>query len=96
LTRSSKLFLFLILSIQCKAVLVEQVGYQLLAIHDSLIKRDIDVALWYLTEAEARPESIGPLSLNVAINAPTSDKIRHLLILSHGFSGSHFGHHNIA
>ena len=95
-TPSSKVLLFIILYIQCLASQAKQVGYQFLPVYGPVIKRDIDVALCYPTEAEPRPESIGPLSLNVAVNAPASDQKTQLLILSHGFSASHSGHHDIA
>ena len=54
------------------------------------------VALYYPTMAAPRAIAMGPFSLDVAIGGKPSDKVKALLLLSHGIGGSELGHSVLA
>jgi predicted dienelactone hydrolase len=54
------------------------------------------VALFYPTLAEPRAMAMGPFALNVVIGAKPVDKVKALILLSHGVSGSELGHSVLA
>jgi len=54
------------------------------------------VALYYPTMAAPRTVAMGPFSLNAAIGAKPVDKVKALILLSHGVSGSELGHSVLA
>ena len=54
------------------------------------------VALYYPTMAAPRPIAMGPFALNVAIASKPIDRVKALILLSHGVGGSELGHSAIA
>lgn len=54
------------------------------------------VALFYPTLAAARAVAMGPFTLDVAIGGKPVDKVKALILLSHGLSGSELGHSVLA
>ena len=54
------------------------------------------VALYYPTTAAPRAIAMGPFALNVAIGAKPIDKVKALILLSHGIGGSELGHSALA
>ena len=54
------------------------------------------VALYYPTMALPRAVAMGPFALDVAIGAEPVDKVKALILLSHGIGGSELGHSVLA
>lgn len=54
------------------------------------------VALYYPTMAAPRAIAMGPFMLNVAIGGKPVDKVKALILLSHGIGGSELGHSVLA
>ena len=54
------------------------------------------VALYYPTMTAPRTIAMGPFALNVAIGAKPVDKVKALILLSHGIGGSELGHSALA
>jgi predicted dienelactone hydrolase len=54
------------------------------------------VALYYPTQATARTTPMGPFTVQAAIQAPPEDKVKGLIVLSHGVGGTELGHSSIA
>ena len=54
------------------------------------------VALYYPTMDATRTIAMGPFSLNAAIGAKPVNKVKALILLSHGLSGSELGHSALA
>ena len=54
------------------------------------------VALYYPTMVAPRAIAMGPFALDVAIGAKPIDKVKGLLLLSHGIGGSELGHSVLA
>jgi predicted dienelactone hydrolase len=54
------------------------------------------VALYYPTQAPARPIPMGPFTPNIAIGAPPQATVKGLIVLSHGTGGSELGHGTLA
>jgi predicted dienelactone hydrolase len=54
------------------------------------------VALYYPTMAAPRAIAMGPFSLNVAIGGKPVDKVKALILLSHGIGGTETGHSVLA
>lgn len=54
------------------------------------------VALYYPTMAAPRAIAMGPFTLNVAIGGKPVDKVKALILLSHGIGGSELGHSVLA
>ena len=54
------------------------------------------VALYYPTMAAPRAITMGPFALNVAIGGKPVDKVKALILLSHGTGGSELGHSVLA
>jgi len=54
------------------------------------------VALYYPTTAAPRAVAMGPFALDVAIGAEPVDKVKALILLSHGIGGSELGHSVLA
>jgi predicted dienelactone hydrolase len=57
---------------------------------------NIDVAIWYPTNAEEKSLTLGPTTMNVAFNATAVRKKLPLAVLSHGTGGMSLNHHEIA
>ena len=77
------------------------VGLQRLSL-DTAVNEKIDVAIWYPTSTPAREQSLGPFTMNVALDAPfsstasTESTTRPLIMLSHGTGGNNLTHHELA
>ena len=56
----------------------------------------ISVALYYPTQAPARPMAMGPFTVYVAIRGPVDAPLKGLIVLSHGRGGTEIGHTSIA
>ena len=56
----------------------------------------ISVALYYPTQAQARPIAMGPFTVHVAIQGPVDAPLKGLIVLSHGRGGTEIGHTSIA
>ena len=54
------------------------------------------VALYYPTMAATRAVAMGPFTLDVAIGGTPVDKVKALILLSHGIGGSELGHSVLA
>jgi predicted dienelactone hydrolase len=54
------------------------------------------VALFYPTVATPRAIAMGPFALDVAIGGKSVDKVKALILLSHGLSGTELGHSVLA
>ncbi len=54
------------------------------------------VALYYPTMAAPRAIAMGPFALDVAIGGKPVDKVKALILLSHGISGTELGHSTLA
>jgi predicted dienelactone hydrolase len=54
------------------------------------------VALYYPTMAAPRAIPMGPFTLNVAIGGKPVDKVKALILLSHGIGGTESGHSSLA
>ncbi|MDH4393034.1 MAG: dienelactone hydrolase [Aquabacterium sp.] len=54
------------------------------------------VALYYPTAAVARPVPMGPFTVDAALHAAPQDKVKGLVMLSHGTAGSELGHSSLA
>jgi predicted dienelactone hydrolase len=56
----------------------------------------IPVALYYPTQAQARPIAMGPFTAHVAIQGPADETVRGLIVLSHGRGGTEVGYTSLA
>ncbi len=56
----------------------------------------LPVTLVYPTEAPTRPQSFGPFSIDVALNAPALNQRQRLIVISHGTGGSAIADHALA
>lgn len=101
MTQKMKLFtrVFLILSaLYAGSVPAEEwnVGFMTIGVSDSVVDYDIEVAIWYPTEAKVKGETIGPTTLQVAKGAQPLVSSQNLILISHGFSGNYLGHNDTA
>jgi len=72
------------------------VGFKTIQLSDPVIDKEIEVALWYPSEAESKAETIGPAILNLAREAKPIAKAQGLIVISHGFTGSLLSHNDTA
>jgi predicted dienelactone hydrolase len=56
----------------------------------------IPVALYYPTQAPARPIAMGPFTVQAAIQGPVDATLRGLIVLSHGRGGTEIGYSRLA
>ena len=85
------------LAMSSKAVAQESnIGFQSITVLDTQIDQEIDVALWYPTDAISKEEQVGPTTLQIALDAPSIPNIKGMVLISHGFSGSFLGHSDTA
>ncbi len=54
------------------------------------------IGIWYPSETVAKPVSVGPTTMTVAINAPLNGKALPMVVMSHGTGGSYLGHFDTA
>lgn len=87
----------LLLFIFLQSALAEShsVGFRIKEISDPVTEVSTLVGLWYPTQETGKLQQIGPLQLQVSLNAEAINT-RSLIIISHGFSGSMYGHHDFA
>ena len=78
------------------ALLAEEwnVGFRIIQVSDTAIHNDIEVAIWYPTQTEAREETVGVATLQIAKDAEPLSSSRGLILISHGFSGNFMGHND--
>ena len=50
------------------------------------------IGVWYPSRAVARPVSLGPTTMTVAISAPVDGRDLPMVVMSHGTGGSYLGH----
>jgi hypothetical protein len=50
------------------------------------------IGIWYPSQTIAKPVSMGPTTMTVAINAPVNGKSLPMIVMSHGTGGSYLGH----
>lgn len=85
------------LSLPTGVAMADEVGWRQFKVPASPANADvIPVALYYPTQATPRAITMGPFTLNVAIQAPPNEKFRGLIIVSHGTGGSELGHSTLA
>lgn len=56
----------------------------------------IDVALFYPTETQAQTIPMGPFTPVLAMGGPLPERVKGLILLSHGTGGSELSHHQLA
>ncbi len=71
-------------------------GFTMIKVSDEVVDYEVDVAIWYPTQIQAKKETIGSAILYVAKGAKPLPISNGLIIISHGFSGDYLGHNNIA
>lgn len=54
------------------------------------------IGIWYPSAAVAKPVSLGPTTMTVAMNAPVNSRALPLIVMSHGTGGSYLGHFDTA
>jgi len=54
------------------------------------------IGIWYPSQTIAKPVSLGPTTMTVAINAPVNGKALPMIVMSHGTGGSYLGHFDTA
>ena len=54
------------------------------------------IGIWYPSQTMAKPVSMGPTTMSVAINAPMNGKALPMIVMSHGTGGSYLGHFDTA
>lgn len=54
------------------------------------------IGIWYPSQTIAKPVSMGPTTMTVAINAPVNGKALPMIVMSHGTGGSYLGHFDTA
>jgi predicted dienelactone hydrolase len=58
--------------------------------------RPLEVGIWYPSQAVARPVTMGPTTMSVAVDATLEGKGLPLVVMSHGTGGSFLGHFDTA
>jgi predicted dienelactone hydrolase len=54
------------------------------------------IGIWYPSQAVAKPVSLGPTTMTVAINAPVNGKALPMIVMSHGTGSSYLQHFDTA
>ena len=60
------------------------------------IGKPLEVGIWYPSKATARPMSVGPTTMSVALNGPIDGSGLPLVVISHGTGSSFLGHFDTA
>jgi predicted dienelactone hydrolase len=58
--------------------------------------KPLAIGIWYPSQALAKPVSMGPTTMTIAINAPVNGTALPMIVLSHGTGGSYLGHFDTA
>ena len=60
------------------------------------VGKPLQIGIWYPSPATPAPLSVGPTTMNVAVNAPVRGTALPLVVISHGTGGSFLGHFDTA
>lgn len=86
-----------VLSLSIQRAMADDAGWRQMTVPVSPTNAEaIPMALYYPTQAAPRTISMGLFTLNVAVGAPANERVRGLIILSHGLGGSEFAHSSLA
>ena len=58
--------------------------------------KPLQIGIWYPSAAEPKPVTLGPTTMNVAMNGAVQGKALPLIVFSHGTGGSFLGHFDTA
>ena len=72
------------------------VGLRLIQFPDPVMQAELDVAVWYPSDAKVKEEAVGMAILQVAKDADLISGTKGLILISHGFSGNFLGHQDTA
>lgn len=86
---------FAALAIMLSGACVQAAGFQQGVAADPGGK-PLVIGIWYPSQAVAKPVSMGPMTMTVAINAPVNGKALPMIVMSHGTGGSYLGHFDTA
>ncbi len=90
-----RIFAATILAITCAGSGVHAAGFQRGLAADSNGK-PLEIGIWYPSSTTAAPISMGPTTMDVAMNAPVQGKDLPLVVVSHGNGGSSLSHFDTA
>ncbi len=82
----------------CSAAAASDIGWRSMTVPATPDRAAIPVALWYPAQpgAPVRAVPMGPFRVNAAIGAPAADRLRGLILISHGTGGTELGHGRLA
>ena len=83
------------LAIMLAAACAHAAGFQQGAAADPDGK-PLAIGIWYPSQTAAKPVSMGPTTMTVAIDAPLHGKALPMIVMSHGAGGSYLGHFDTA
>ena len=84
------------LSLSSRGAAADDAGWRRLTVRGAADADTIAVALYYPTQAPSQAVVMGLFTAHIAIQAPLPEKVRGLIILSHGTGGSELGHSSLA
>lgn len=84
------------LSFSSRGAAAEEAGWRRLTVPGATDADAIPVTLYYPTQVPSQAVVMGLFTAHVAIQAPLPEKVKGLIILSHGTGGSEFGHSSLA
>jgi predicted dienelactone hydrolase len=58
--------------------------------------KPLEIGIWYPSQATARPVTIGPTTMSVAVDGTAQGTRLPLVVMSHGTGGSYLGHYDTA
>lgn len=83
-------------ALSARPVWADGAGWRQMTVPGSADTAAIHVSLYYPTEAAARAITMGLFTVNVAIQGPLRERVRGLIVISHGTGGSEFNHSSLA
>lgn len=92
---SNLLFAVAAIAIMLAGTCVHAAGFQQGVAADPSGK-PLVIGIWYPSQTIAKPMSMGPTTMTVAINAPVNGKALPMIVMSHGTGGSYLGHFDTA
>ena len=95
INRSNLLSAVAAIAIMLAGTCVHAAGFQQGVAADQ-IGKPLVIGIWYPSQTIARPVSLGPTTMTVAINAPVNGKALPMIVMSHGTGGSYLGHFDTA
>jgi predicted dienelactone hydrolase len=78
------------------SALASEVGWRQMTVPATPELPSRAVPLYYPTQQQARAVVMGPFALHVAMQAPSEEKVRGLIVLSHGTGGSEIAYSSLA